>query len=86
MLMNLSAAEHVEMARELIVLRKDTTWKCGPAQKRIIRAVREFLRSRPAARGAPLELVLERSGLAPEAFFDALRRLARRGTVDVVTA
>ena len=41
---------------------------------------------RPAARGAPLEFVLERSGLAPEAFFDALERLERRGIVEVVRA
>ena len=79
-------ARGMARGRTLIVLRRDTTWKCGPTQRRIIRAVREFLRSRPAARGAPLELVLERSGLAPEAFFDALERLERRGIVEVVEA
>ena len=66
------------------MLRRSTTWKCGCAQRAILRALEEWLERHPRARGMPLRLLRERVGLPKDRFRDAFDRLVERGILEVV--
>jgi len=79
--------ETQRLVRAIVVLIRDTTWKCGKLERSIVR----YLNRRTKGLGKPQMAVsdmihkLELTGKKKNEFLDALRRLERRKIVRILS-
>lgn len=78
-------SESQKMLRAVIVLLRNTTWKCGKVERLVI----QYLQSHLLKYGSPRSSVMEMaqyfnlSGKQKSEFFDALRRLEKRHIIEI---
>ncbi|MEM3193478.1 MAG: hypothetical protein QXH97_00645 [Candidatus Bathyarchaeia archaeon] len=73
------------MLRAVVVLLRNTTWKCGKVERLVI----QYLQSHLLKYGSPRSSVMEMAqyfnlnGKQKSEFFDALRRLEKRHIIEI---
>ncbi|MBS7639068.1 MAG: hypothetical protein QW804_00500 [Candidatus Bathyarchaeia archaeon] len=78
-------SEGQKMLRAVVVLLRNTTWKCGKVERLVI----QYLQSHLLKYGSPRSSVMEMAqyfnlnGKQKSEFFDALRRLEKRHIIEI---
>jgi len=75
--------EKCKLLEGIVVLVRNTTWKCGRVERAVLEQLRNDIRGRGRARIKDLLKKLEANGRKRGEFLDAIRRLEKRKIVRI---
>ena len=79
----MAKGERSRLLEGIIVLVRNTTWKCGRVERAVLEYLQNDVRGRGKARIRDLLRKLEADGRKRSEFLDAIRRLERRRIVRI---
>ncbi len=79
----MAKGERSRLLEGIIVLVRNTTWKCGRVERAVLDYLRNDIRGRGRARVSDLLRRLENDGRKRSEFLDAIKRLEKRRIIRI---
>jgi len=80
-----SRSETQKMLKAIVILLRNTTWKCGKVERLVVEYLRSHLRRYGSPRSSISEMTqhFNLNGKQKSEFFDALKRLEKRRIIEI---